>query len=66
MAAPIVAEIPNVMVPLTFLIGFNLAGVVASIMLRTKKTSADDHKDDPVKEKLVHTPAPGDQELMKM
>eukprot|EP00347_Sterkiella_histriomuscorum_P006274 403353395 len=37
MFAPIVAEIPNPMVPLTFLIGLNLVGVVGSIILKTRK-----------------------------
>ena len=33
MFAPIVAEVPNPLVPLTFLIGLNLLGVVASLVL---------------------------------
>ena len=36
MAAPIVAEVPNVAVPLSFLVGLNLAGAVGSILLRVK------------------------------
>jgi hypothetical protein len=36
MAAPIVAEIPNVAIPLTFLVALNLAGVLGSIMLRKR------------------------------
>lgn len=36
MAAPIVAEVSNVAVPLAFLVGLNGLGALASLMLRMK------------------------------
>lgn len=53
MFAPIVAEIPNVSIPLTFLVGLNLAGVIASIMLRAKSPLQNENTKDPQKEALV-------------
>jgi hypothetical protein len=39
MFAPIVAEIPNVAIPLAFLVALNCAGMFASVFLRKKKTT---------------------------
>ena len=39
MFAPIVAEIPNSSVPLSFLLGLNLMGVVASLVLKKKRAA---------------------------
>lgn len=40
MFAPIVAEIPNPAVPLTFLIGCSFLGTVSSLVLKTRKIDA--------------------------
>lgn len=44
MSAPIVAEIPNVAIPIAFMIATNAAGLVSSIVLKTKRIEINDPK----------------------
>ncbi len=44
MTAPIVAEIPNIAIPIAFMIAANGAGLLSSLILKTKRIEINDPK----------------------